>query len=185
MLPDAFFARLLQLIGAGFLVANVHLIFELVRFRRLRAVLTWPSRRPPFFRLGVALAFVLGVLLVVKGFIQQRPIVDLFGEGMMFVYYAYLVPLSLRIGRGFYDQGVWSERGFLRYSEIGGLSWREGDEVTLVMVPRQRKLALPLIVPKPFYGAARRVLRDKIAGHEIELGTSALDLGARDARDDV
>ena len=43
----------------------------------------------------------------------------------MLLYYGYLVPLSLRIGRGFYQDGVWMEDGFMPYANIGGLSWRE------------------------------------------------------------
>ena len=44
---------------------------------------------------------------------------QLFGISMMFVYYGYLVPLSRRIGRGFYADGIWSETGFV---PTGGLA---------------------------------------------------------------
>ena len=45
---------------------------------------------------------------------------------MMLIYYGYAMPLSLRIGRGFYEDGIWSDAGFVPYSKIGGLTWREG-----------------------------------------------------------
>ena len=45
---------------------------------------------------------------------------------MMFVYYGYLLPLSTRIGRGLYQDGVWTDSGFMRYTDIGGLAWK-GD----------------------------------------------------------
>ena len=40
----------------------------------------------------------------------------------MLVYYGYAMPLSLKIGRGFYEDGIWSDAGFVPYSNIGGLS---------------------------------------------------------------
>ena len=50
---------------------------------------------------------------------------------MMFVYYGYLLPLSTRITRGLYADGVWTDSGFMPYAEIGGISWREGEPATL------------------------------------------------------
>jgi hypothetical protein len=108
-----------------------------------------------------------------------------FGESMMLVYYSYAQPLSLRIGRGFYQDGIWAEGGFVPYSEIGGLTWREGEQVTLVMMFRWRNFAKSLVVPQPYYGAARRLLRDKIAAHDIHFTGKTLDLGVHDDRDDV
>ena len=82
---------------------------------------------------------------------------------MMFLYYGYLLPLSLRIRRGFYEDGVWTDTGFIPYHEIGGISWREGEhQVTLIVISRLRNLARRLAVPPEHYGAARRLLRDKI-----------------------
>jgi hypothetical protein len=104
---------------------------------------------------------------------------------MMFVYYAYALPLSLRIGRGFYEQGIWAEGGFIPYSKIGGLTWREGEEITLVLIYRMRNLARRLVVPIPYYSAARRLLREKIAAHDIQFTEKGLDLGAHDDRDSV
>jgi hypothetical protein len=95
------------------------------------------------------------------------------------------VPLSLKIGRGFYQDGIWSDAGFVPYSAIGGLAWREGEQVTLVLSDRVRQFARKLTVPESYYGAARRVLRDKIAAHDIHFTGKSLDLGAHDERDDV
>jgi hypothetical protein len=63
-----------------------------------------------------------------------------FGESMMLLYYTYALPLSLRIGRGFYEDGIWAESGFIPYSQIGGLTWREEGQVTLVLMYRMRSL---------------------------------------------
>ena len=102
----------------------------------------------------------------------------------MFVYYAYLMPMSFRIGRGLYENGLWVESGFVPYSQIGGLSWREGQEITLVIIYRLRSLARPLTVPRAHSGEVRRLLRDKIAAHDIHFTFKTLDLGS-DERDRV
>ena len=69
----------------------------------------------------------------------------------------------------------------------GAVSWREGPETetALVIVSRLRNLARRLIVPGVHYAAARRLLRDKIAAHDIQLLRTGLELGAHDERDDV
>jgi hypothetical protein len=70
------------------------------------------------------------------------------------------------------------------YSEIGGLTWRENNEITLV-VNRMDRLARRLVVPKQHYGEARRLLRDKIASDDLRFSGKSLDLGRQDERDDV
>jgi hypothetical protein len=178
--------RLLILLGFGFLVANLRILIEFFRFRRLKrtALLIWPRERPPFYGLLLAIGVVLGFLLAFKVVVQNRPPTQVFGESMMFVYYGYALPLSLRIGRGFYEQGIWAEGGFVPYSKIDGLTWREGEQITLVLIDRVRNLARRLTVPQKYYAAARRLLRDKIADQQI-FGEKTLDLGDRDLRDDV
>jgi hypothetical protein len=104
---------------------------------------------------------------------------------MMFVYFGYAVPLTRRIGRGFYADGVWSEHGFIPYHEIGGIAWREGEPITLLLVPRFKQLARSLTVPQRHYGAVRRLLRDKIGAHDIMFAGESLDLGGHDEREDV
>ncbi len=177
----------LYVLGIGFLLANLRVFFQFVRFLRLRssALLTWPGRRPPFYGLLLALGAILSILIVYKiAFLKQRPF-DVFGESMMLLYYTYALPLSLRIGRGFYADGIWAESGFIPYSQIGGLTWREGEQLTLVLMYRMRNFARRLIVPERYYGAARRLLRDKIAAHDIHFTGKTLDLGVHDERDDV
>ena len=71
-------------------------------------------------------------------------------------------------------------------TEVGGLSWREGEHsVSLIVISRLRNLARRLAVPLEHYGAARRLLRDKIGGHEIHFSGTGLDLGAHDERDEA
>jgi hypothetical protein len=172
----------LLLLGAGFLVVNARAILQYAQFlrRRRKAILTWPAPRPPQYALSLAIGVALGALVFYKVVFLHR---QAFGETMMFIYYAYLLPLGRRIGRGFYEDGIWADSAFIPYGEVGGISWREGEhQVTLLITSRLRNLARRLVVPGDKYGAARRLLRDKIGDHEIHLEGTGLDLGGHDER---
>ena len=108
------------------------------------ALLTWPGPKPPYYAMALAIGVVLGLLVMVKLY-RGLPI---FGEAMMFLYYAYLFPLSRSIGRGFYEDGIWADTVFIPYNEVGGISWREGEHsVSLIIISRLRNLARRLSVP--------------------------------------
>jgi hypothetical protein len=182
------------LLGGGFLVANTRLAFEYALYvkRRRGALLTWRGPKPPYYVLQLAIGVFLGVILIYnvarmyrlyQGFrIDSR----IFGQAMMFLYYAYLFPLSRSIARGFYEDGVWADSAFIQYNEIGGISWREGEhQVALLITSRLRNLARRLVVPGDQYAAARRLLRDKIAKHDIHFSGTGLDLLDHDEREDV
>ena len=174
-------------LGFGFLVANLRLMAEHIRYFSIKstALLVWPAKAPPFYGLILTLGVVLGILIFVKLAVLERMPREVFGESMMFVYFGYAVPLSRRIGRGFYRDGIWSDSGFVPYWKIDGLRWKEGEEITLVLIDRVRRMARVLAVPLPMYGAARRILRDRLATHEIHFAGKSLDLGEHDERDDV
>jgi hypothetical protein len=175
----------LLLLGCGFLVANVLLAVELLRYRRRRrgAILTWQGPPPPYYGLTLGLGAATGALVAFKILVAHR---QAFGEAMMFVYFGYLVPLTRRIRRGFYEDGIWADSNFIRYNEVGGISWREAEHtVSLIVISRLRNLARHLIVPLEHYGAARRLLRDKIGDHEIHFFGTGLDLGVHDERDEA
>jgi hypothetical protein len=179
--------RILYVIGAGFLLINLHQFYQYVRFRRLRATaqLTWPAARPPLYRLFTWVGAVLAILVFYKLAVLRLHPKYVFGETMMLVYYVYALPLGLKIKRGFYEDGVWTEGGFMPYVNIGGLTWHEGPQPTLVLLYRWRTFARRLIVPEPYFGQARRLLRDKIAAHDIHFTGKTFDLGLHDERDDV
>ncbi len=173
------------LLGVGFAVANARLLAEYVRYltRRRSALLTWRAPKPPYYTLRLVIGVVLGVILVYNLVRLRR---HLFGESMMFLYYAYVFPLSRNIARGFYEDGLWADTTFIPYPEIGGISWREGEhEVALVVISRLRNLARRLIVPGEYYAGARRLLHDKIAKHDIHFSGTGLDLLDHDEREDV
>ena len=180
-------SRLLFLFGIGFAAANLKVIADLLRFRARKrsALLVWRNRKPPFYGFALALGVVLGLLVVFKTVILGRPPNQLFGEVMMFVYYGYLFPLSTRITRGFYAEGVWSDSGFMRWGQISAVSWKEEGVVTLVLISAFHSIARRLEVPGHLYGQARRLLRDRVKAHDIHIRGAGLDLGSRDEQDAV
>ncbi len=187
MTTEGLFRLVLLGLGGGFLAANVRVLVQLARYRRLRptAELTWPGRAPPFYPMMLAFGAILAALVVLKVGIHRRPPYEAFGESMMSLYYVFALPSSLRIGRGVYADGLWTESGFVPFARIGGLRWREGRPPTLVILDRARPVARRLVVPQGHFGEVRRLLRDKIAAHAIRFVDKSLDLGAHDARDDV
>ena len=187
MTPEIVLPRLLFLFGVGFLAANLKMGADLLRFytRRKSALLVWQNPKPPYYGFALLLGIVLGGLVVFKLFVLRRPPEQLFGEAMMFVYYGYAFPLSTRIARGFYREGVWSDTGFMRWGQISAVSWKEEETVTLVLISHFRSIARKLQVPGHLYGQARRVLRDRVKAHDIHIGGSGLDLGSRDDQDAV
>ena len=84
-----FLQRILFLFGVGFLIANLVVMVDLVRFRirKRSALLVWQGEKPRFYGFSLALGVMLGLLFVFKLFVQHRPIQTLLGESMMFVYY--------------------------------------------------------------------------------------------------
>ncbi len=187
MRPEVVLPQILFLFGVGFLFANLKVVADLIRFRvrKASALLVWQNPKPRFYGFSLALGVVLGLLLAFKLFVQRRTADQVFGEAMMFVYYGYALPLSTRIARGFYRDGVWSDTGFLRWRQISAVSWREDGPVTLILISRLRQIARRLEIPGNLYGEARRVLRDRIKAHDIHIGGSGLNLGTRDEADAV
>ncbi|MFB3854186.1 MAG: hypothetical protein ACE148_10235 [Vicinamibacterales bacterium] len=191
MTLESILSLVLLLLGFGFLVANLRVAIDLWSYlrRRPRALLVWPPPRPPFYSMLIAIGVALGLLIAYNLALGQVDSMVLFGEGMMFLYYAAGVPLARRIKRGFYADGIWAERGFIRYASIDGISWRDADSdggnATLLLISRFKNFARRLGVPGPSQGAARRLLRDKIRAHDIRYRGPGLDLGGHDEREDV
>lgn len=180
-------------LGLLFVIVDVKVGAQLLSWwrKRTQAVITWPAPRPPFYAVNLAIGVLLGVLLFVTAFVEleyrQRgwaAVPSMFGVSMMFLYYGYLLPLSTRIRRGLYADGIWTDSGFMRYTDIGGLTWK-GDD-TLIAASRQKTLARRLRVPGVHLGEVRHFLRDKIGEHAIEFDAGpGLHLGTRDTRESV
>jgi hypothetical protein len=187
MNPQVVLPWLLLMFGIGFLVANIKVVNDLLRFRARRraALLIWKGAKPRFYRFCLALGVVLWVLLALNLFVLGRRPAQTFGVMMMFVYYGLAFPLSTTIARGFYEDGVWSDSGFMAWSQISAVSWREDGRVTLVLISRLKQIARKLEVPGNLYGEARRLLRDKVKAHDIHIGGAGLNLGSRDETDAI
>jgi hypothetical protein len=179
--------RLSIVLGVGFLCANIWVAWQLLSYRRRRrsALLVWEAAKPRYYGLNLGLGAMFGVLLAMDVFVLDRPLAQLFGEVMMCAYYGYAFPMSVRIARGFYDDGVWADSGFMPWTQISAMSWKEEPSLKLILVSRVRSIARHLTVPGPLYGQVRRLLRDRIAAHDIQIGGAGLDLGFRDERDAV
>ena len=177
--------QILLALGLLFVIVNVRVGSQVISWwrRRARAVVVWPSPKPPFYAINLAIGVLLGVLLFVSAYLL-RPTASLFGIAMMFVYYGYLLPLSTRIKRGLYEEGIWTDSGFMRYADIGGLTWKGSD--TLVLASRQKTMARRLNVPGIHLGEVRHFLREKIGTHDIEFDAGpGIHLGTRDTRESV
>ncbi|MEZ5287355.1 MAG: hypothetical protein R2712_21645 [Vicinamibacterales bacterium] len=191
-------------LGLLFLVVNLRVGRDLWAWwrRRTAARLTWLAPKPPFYAVNLAIGVMMGLILMATLLTVPRPdgtglhaavraVVHaqggaVFGEGMMLLYYGYLMPLSTRIGRGLYEDGVWTDSGFMAYGDIGGLSWKPGTAGTLVLASRLRAVARTLSVPGTRLGEVRRVLREKIGEHAIPMDEGpGLHLGSRDTRESV
>ncbi|MGQ0732880.1 MAG: hypothetical protein ACT4QD_04410 [Acidobacteriota bacterium] len=199
MMLAAWLPVILTVLGVGFLIANVRMALELARWRRRRRAtqVVWMGAKPPFYGLSLAIGTLLGVLLLVKAYLALREetaaaawalvfVRNSFGELMMFVYFGYMLPLSTRIARGLYSDGIWTDTVFLPYEHVKGIAWRDGAPATLLVVAEGQAVARRLGVPAKHLGEVRRVLRDKMTSHAIETADGpGLHLGARDARDSV
>jgi hypothetical protein len=177
--------QILLALGVLFVIVNVRVGSQVISWwrRRARAVVVWPSPKPPFYAINLAIGVLLGLLLFVSAYLL-RPTASLFGIAMMFVYYGYLLPLSTRIRRGLYEEGIWTDSGFMRYADIGGLTWKGSD--TLVLASRQKTMARRLSVPGIHLGEVRHFLREKIGTHDIEFDAGpGIHLGTRDTRESV
>ena len=171
-------------LGVLFVVVDLRVSWQLLAWWRRRhdEVLSWPPPKPPFYAINLAIGVMLGVLLLVTAYRMPRSVASLFGITMMFVYYGYLLPLSTRIRRGLFRDGVWTDSGYMPYVEVGGLTWKGED--TLVLASRQKTLARTLTVPGPHIGEVRRLLREEIGRHTIEFDEGpGLHLGTRDTRE--
>lgn len=172
-------------LGVLFVIVDLRVGAQILTWwtKRRQAIVTWPGPKPPFYTINLAIGVMLGVLLLVSAGLK-RPPSSLFGIAMMFSYYGYLLPLSARVRRGLYQDGIWTDSGFMRYTDIGGLTWK-GDD-TLVLASRQKALARRLRVPGVHLGEVRHFLREKIGEHAIEFDAGpGLHLGTRDTRESV
>ena len=74
MTLNTLLGQILLLFGVGFLIANIRLGLELLRWTRRRrgALLVWPGPKPPFFALSLGIGVMLGLLILLKAYLALR-----------------------------------------------------------------------------------------------------------------
>ena len=85
-------------LGVLFVLVILRVSWQLLAWWRGRAdvVLSWPAPKPPFYAINLAIGVMLGVILLITAYRMPRSVSSLFGLGMMFTYYGYVLPLSTR-----------------------------------------------------------------------------------------
>ena len=162
-------------IGVYFSVLLARGLAGYLRFRRLwpTAVVTWPGRRSTGF------ALVLGVVSLAVALLNTslgRPFLHLWGQYATAAYFILMVPLSSRIRLGLYRDGIWADTGFLPWARIGRMTFREGQEIVLILLQRGAARAFRLDVPAEEYGAVRKVIEEKVRMGVLNVESGILGL---------
>jgi len=164
--------------GAYFSVLLVRDVLGYLSFRRRKAtaLLTWRGHRPAHFPLLVSLG-VLSLAVAILNLSLARPVHHVYSQAVIAVYFIVMVPLSARIQRGFYRDGVWAEAGFLPYRKIDRFAFLERPELVLVLLPRGKLWgSYRLPIPPGEYGAVRKILEEMSRAHIVNVGAAILRL---------
>jgi len=173
-----------QLIGIGLVGLGTYFAVQLarglagyLRYRRVAptALATWPAPRPAQLPLLLLLG-VAGAVIAAFNAWMQRPLHHVVGLTLMAVYFLGLVPLARRIRLGFYRDGVWAHRGFLRWEDVARIAFVEGPPIVLLLRPRQGGTSFKLPVPGDEYGAVRKLLEETARVGVLRLDPAILGL---------
>jgi len=167
------------LLGLGIYFA-VQLGRGLLAYRRYvrlspTAVVTWPTPRPSLAAWLLALG-VLGAATAAFNAWMQRPLHHVLGLALMAAYFLLMVPLALRIRLGVYRDGVWADRGFLRWGDVARIAFVETPGVVLLLQPRRGGVSFRLPVPPDEYGTVRKLLDEKKRDGALHLEPAILGL---------
>ncbi len=151
------------------------------KYRRLApsSMLSWTPPRPWYFKLCLGIGFFMVGMTTLSALVLNRPVLVVAAQGLMAVFYSVVFPLAFRIQRGFYASGIWTERGFVPYSNIQWLGWKESPQIVLALRMDGRFFGQKytfLRVPGSHYGQARRILADQVAQRSLAPETSVLGL---------
>ena len=164
-------------LGVYFLVLLIRGLRGYLLFRKVRptALLTWPVPRSGQLPFLLVLGVVATAVTALNAYLD-RPLHHVVSQALMAAYFILMVPLCQSIRLGFYDQGVWADTGFLPYSNIARIAFRETPEIVLILLPRGRSGSFRLPVPPSEYGAVRKVLEDKIRARVVNIEAGILGL---------
>ena len=169
------------LLSVLFSVWTLMTLIRYIQYRKIagKSILSWPPRRPWYYNLCVGIGFFMLFLTGLSAFVLDRPPLVIIAQGLMAVFYTMVFPLIFRIRRGFFETGISTERGFVVFSKILWLGWKEVPEIVLALRARGRfggQRYSFLRVPGDYFGQARRILADSIKEHALTLETSVLGL---------
>jgi hypothetical protein len=100
------------------------------------------SGQVPFL---LALGVVAAAVTALNAYLARLSITV--SQALMAAYFIWMMPLCQSIRVGFYDEGVWADAGFLRYTKIGRIAFRETPEIVRILLPRGRSGSFGLPVP--------------------------------------
>jgi hypothetical protein len=168
MSNETIFGLVFAGLGVYFGVLLLRGLYGYLRFRRLlpTALLTWPVPRPRSGPFLFGLGLVSTAITILNGY-MARPLHHVVSLGLMALYFMLMVPLAGRIRLGFYEAGVWAEAGFVPWDRIGRLTFRDEPEIVLIVQPRGGSGAVRLPVPPGEYGAARKLIEEKVRAHVV------------------
>lgn len=173
-----------RIVGLGLMGLGVYFAVLLTRglagYRRFQrvaptAVVTWPAPPSPQLAWLVGLGLVGAAVAVFNAWLG-RPLLHVLGLGAMALYFLLMVPLATRIRLGLYRDGVWADAGFIRWTEVARLAFRETPQIVLVLLPRHGRGSFRLPVPKAEYGTVRKLLEEKIRSGVLHLEPGLLGL---------
>jgi hypothetical protein len=164
-----------------FAIWNTASLYQYLAYRRVAptAELTWPPAKPWFYNLCLGMGFFMVSLTAIMIFFLDRPALTVVAQGLMALYYTVLFPLSFQIRRGLYGSGLWTESGFVPYSRVRTLNWRDEPQIVLVVTMEGglgRTGYARLVVPGELYGQARKILAGHIEDRSLTVGKSILGL---------
>lgn len=158
----------MSLVSVYFSLMTLRAARLLWRFSRLRptALVSWVAPAPLWRPYLMGLGFLAAALAVI---LWERPFVEFYSQAVMAFYFILVVPALGRIRLGLYRDGVWTETGFVRWSEISRVGFKEQPEIVLVVVDRHSGAGYRLGVPAGEYGAVRRLLQEQARSGALRL----------------
>jgi hypothetical protein len=166
-------------LSALFVVWNARALARYVTYRRVArtAELTWRTTRPWFLNTCVAIGFVLTSMTLLSVFVLDSPPLAIAAQSLMAVYYTLSYPLSMRIPKGFYHSGVWTDTGFVPYRRFESVNWLlRPDTVLVVETAGLRHAYARLRIPDVHYSEARTLLSKHLADNRVNVDGSILGL---------
>ena len=171
-------------------LAGLFAVWNLMAFRAYflylqlagTAELTWYMPRPWFYSLAQGIGALMVLLTAFSLFILDRSWIIVLSQALMAAYYIVLLPLSVKVRRGFYSQGIWLDRAFVPYDQICTLCWKEHPNIVLMVTKKKDYLSRDYLlnVPGDKYGEVRRILAGHIKDQTLTIKHSVLGLSDKE-----